>query len=430
MRKKIHIPQMVNVIVFCTVYRMTLQYIYIEMIAPRWAYYGFGDDFSLTRCFISWILFVPVPYILSRFTKNETVSRQILSLFLLISYVPTLVLYIYMPMSYLPLFILYYLIFVVAAEWIKTIKFKFRVYERKYSDTLVDFIGILISVIIIFIWAFYAHFNLQISFTDIYTTRLEAREYEIPFFLNYIRAISRSIIPLLAIYNLYKRRKIKFIFYLAIQFILFSIDGTKTTIFVILAGIAGYYIVHRRKAFISVMPQILSAIGIAAILEKFLIKTTSIADMIVRRIMFLPCLQNSQYYEYFSTHGIDFYRQSLGGILGASQYNDLIARIIGKTYYGSAAVNANNGLFSDAYANLGIAGVLILPIMIIIVLKIMEGAGQHIPQEVWTVCTIQTFMAFLSSSFFTVLVTHGVIFICIMLYMLSPRQDTESFNSE
>lgn len=192
--------------------------------------------------------------------------------------------------------------------------------------------------------------------------------------------------------------------------------------FVFLVGVAGYFLVENKKTFISLLPKFMTAISLLCIIETLILKTTSITDMFVRRIMFVPCLQNNQYYEYFSYHGIDFYRQSLGGILGKSKYDELLARIIGNVYYGNANVNANNGLFSDAYANLGIIGVFIMPIMITMVLKLMEGAARNIPQKVWTICSIQVFMSFLSSSFFAVLITHGVVLTCIVLYILSLRE--------
>lgn len=411
----------IKITILCIIYMLTLQWIYMNLIVTRYGYYGFEGDFNTVRCIISWLFLIPVPHLINSLRKKETISNIFLSIILFLNYIPMLVLNIYMNLECIYLFILYYIILFIIILKMPEIKFCIKnskkISSLKY-DSIVKIIGIFVAIIIIFIWIYYSHFNIEIGFGNVYEQRREARNYTMPVVIKYIFNMGKAIIPLLAIYCLYMRRRLSFIFYSIIQIITFFIDGTKSTFFLLICGIALYKIIQYGNKIILMIPIIFAGINISCILEKFIMSTTNINDFIIRRMMFVPCRLSEYYYDYFSENGIDYYRQSLGIILGDSKYELSIPRLIGKVCFNDPDMAANNGLFADAYANLGVIGVIILPIMIVFVLKIMEGVAHYLPKEIYAVTAIQASVAFISSSFFTTLLTHGIAFSIIMLYIL------------
>lgn len=425
--RKAYVNPTVKIIFFSIIYMLTLQWIYVKLIVTRYAHYGFISNFSFGKGIISWLLFIPVPLLINKFRKSEIFSNQFLALILFLNYMPMLVMNIYMDVECMPQFVLYYFMLIVANLFMPEIKIcikKTRKLKILRSDRAIKIIGILLIALVFFIWAFYSHFNVEIGFGNVYEQRIEARNYSMPALMTYAFSMARAIVPLLAIYYLYRRNKLWFIIYSIVQMMIFFIDGSKSAFFLLLAGIMAYYVIRKYKKIISLFPIIFTGINTICILEKIVINTTNISDIIIRRSMFMPCLLNNYYYDFFSKNGMDYYRQSLGSILGPSKYGTSIRYIIGEVYFSDSNMGANNGLFSDAYANLGIIGMILLPILIMLVLKIMEGAADYLPQEVWAISAIQASIAFISSSFFTVLLTHGVLFTIVMLYLLSSNNYT------
>lgn len=415
----------VKIIVFCILQKVLFEYVYTTIIFPLFQYYGFQNDFSLIRYIVSWLLYVPVPLFTIRGSNNETLSKQAVAFLLNIIYTPCLILYAYMSSTpFIILIVIYYLLMILTVNSTHAITIRLKLGNFHGFENIMIGIGYFLSFVVLFVWAYYARFRIQVDLLDVYAARIAARSFSAPRIVVYMRTMARGIIPLLVLYNLYKGKKMGAIYFAAIQLIQFFIDGSKTVVFVLLVGIFAYYFIERYDRIIDRIPEVMSIGAALAILENMILHTKFLANVVFRRVMFVPALMNYQYYELAQENGIDYYRQSLG-ILGNSRYSNDIARIIGQQYYGNDVANANNGLFADAYINLGAVGCILMPILIIIVLKIIEDAGEKLPKSVWAVCVIQAFFSFTSSSFFTVLITHGVILMIIMLYNLSPKDENE-----
>src|SRR5699024_5500416 len=126
-------------------------------------------------------------------------------------------------------------------------------------------------------------------------------------------------------------------------------------------------------------------------------------------------LLNYFYFDFFSINEFDYFRQSLLGNLGIkSPYSTRIARIIGSNYYGGGA---NNGLFSDAYYNLGTWGIIIMPLLIILALRLLDACTEGLSNKISIATVIILSINFISSSFFTVMISHGFLAVCFTLYV-------------
>ena len=411
----------VRIIAFCVLQKILLEYMYINIIFPTFEYYGFQKNFNLFRYVFSWIFYILVPLFTIKAAKSETLSKQAIAFLINIIYTPCLILYAYMENTPFIFFIvIYYTLMSITANYSKGIEIRVLTSRNCNLEKIVILIGYLLSFIILFVWIYYAKCHIQLNFTDVYIARSAARSFSEPQIINYARTMARSVIPLLAIYSLYKGKKIRFLYFVLIQGVQFFIDGLKSVVFIMVLGILSYFFIERYNRIIDKIPKFMSIATLLAIIEKVIFSTTNLSNMILRRVMFLPALMNYQYYEVAHSNGIDYYRQSLS-ILGKSKYDRVIARIVGLKYFGSETVNANNGLFADAYINLGFAGCIIMPILIVLIFKLIEKAGKKLPKSVWAVCVIQAFNAFTGSSFFTVLFSHGVALVIFILFNLSTN---------
>jgi len=417
MMYKLKLPSGTIPFVGCFAFFGFLQLIYISIIQPIWEYSGFVGDFNLRRNILSWIFFIPVAFIVAKTSKNMKLSWIIVSIILLCAYAPTLVLYIYTETRFIYLVVIYY--FVLMSALIISSRVDFTKLARINNNIILNLFGTFLSLIIIFIWARYAHFHIQLSLLDVYSQREEATSYAIPIIFRYIFSMSKSVIPLLVVFSLYEKRYKKAFFYLIVQYLGFCIDASKSAIFMCFIAIFMFYIIKRIKNYTSVIPWIMSTGILAAFVENRILNTIYISGVLYRRVLFVPALLNYDYFNYFSENVFDYYRGSIS-LLGESPYIIGIPYIIGD-FNGSGAA-ANNGLFSDAYANLGVAGMIIMPIMLIIILKILEIISKGLLPEVTVSVVVMVSITLISSSFFTNLLSHGILLTMVTL-LLIPKQN-------
>ena len=409
------------------VFRITMDLAYVYVIYPNFKYYGFGCDFDFFRFILSWVLTVPFIFLLKKLYKREKLSDAIISVITIFAFIPCMSLYTYMKTPFIILLIVYYMVFFLAAYFIPV--FSIPKISIKNQVKILYIISISLILLTVFIWAFYAKFHLQLSLFDVYETRLEAREYNIPVIFNYIRAMSRKVIPVLALYMLHTKKTGLFIALCVAQYLNFCIDASKSVLFSLVLGIAGYIIYSRFNKVTKYIPAAYSGFNIVGILSYLLFNFSGLINKFTRRLSYLPSLLNYFYYDYCKDFNPNFFAQGFLSILGVkSQFPTDIALIIGDKYFSDPATNANNGLFSDAYVNLGFAGMLLMPVLLVLALRFLDACAEGIPKRVLIVCLFDFSFAFIGSMFFTVMLTHGFVATCILLLFI-PKEHEEKGHS-
>lgn len=400
------------------IYRITLEFIYKYQINPEWAYSGFTIDYSIKSYSISWVaLLLSIPFIIKNYKKNKT-SNAIMTIFYLIAYIPGTVLMGYKPMKdeFLLFYLLYWLILTISQNTVPY--FKIKRISTKDSMVIFNLTLIMLSAVVLFVSYYYTGFRLNFSIFNVYELRSEASEYNMPVLLTYLFSASRAIFPTLIVYKLSSKKYKTALLLGFIQFLIFSVDGSKSVLFSLLLAFIGYGIYKKNRT--SWFVWGLSLINFVAILEKLILNSTYVMGIFIRRMLFLPQLLNYFYYDFFSKNEFDYFRQSIIGKLGfESPYSIRIPNIIGGTYYGSSA---NNGLFADAYYNLGLIGILLMPILVILALRFLDACSDKINIRLLIASIITSSLNLISSSFFTVMLSHGFIAVCFVLYML-PRNE-------
>ena len=84
-------------------------------------------------------------------------------------------------------------------------------------------------------------------------------------------------------------------------------------------------------------------------------------------------------------------------------------------------MRANNGLFTDAYMNLGEIGCLVYPFVYVAFFKFCESSFEGVNVELVMFVIIIMVITLNSSEFTTSLLTHGLFALCLLLYFL-PRK--------
>jgi len=219
---------------------------------------------------------------------------------------------------------------------------------------------------------------------------------------------------------------------IAIQVLAFLCDGSKSTLFslIIVIFLATKVKRSEHKAKIALNDKIklyliweLALINFAGLIEYKVFNSAFIYNYFIRRLFFVPARLHEKYYLFFSENPVDLFRQSILRRFGiASPYEKSIQTMIGARYFNDANLIANNGLFSDAYMNLGGYGVIIMPILLAFAFNFLDTCASNAEIIYLITPIISTSYVFMSSSFFTALATHGYLIMCLIIRMLSSKE--------
>lgn len=283
---------------------------------------------------------------------------------------------------------------------------------------IVDLVSIVCSLVVLYVSFVYAGFRIHLSLEDIYLLRMEARGYNMPTLLQYAHSASSNLVPICIVYYILKRKP-AFIFFLVFIGILnFSIAGHKSTLFKILLCLGLFY--ARKTDFKKVLLPIIIVLLLFCVLEFSIFNTNSIATIVVRRMFYMPNLLDSLFFSYVDSDN--------PLLFDSSAYSKLQFQI-GDYFFGSEDMRANNGFFSDAYANLGRLGCFVYPLIYSIIFRALFGAVANLHKAFVVYSSLLFVLTLGSSSFTTSLLTHGL-FALFVLLLLMPRQDEDESEDE
>ncbi|WP_242201476.1 hypothetical protein [Sphingomonas hankookensis] len=252
-----------------------------------------------------------------------------------------------------------------------------------------------------------------------YDIRAEARGFEAPFPINYLVSFADNLLPVLMIYLLTRRRWLFACAVMLVIFINFSISGQKQSLFVPMLGIIGFFAF---KEYVKTYALLLGCIlfTVACVAQAYFYDEIALHGIFTYRVLFIPTELNYSYYSYFQNNRFLYYNESLLKIFNHTPHEN-IQFLIGEFAIGDFTARANNGLFSDAYMNLGFVGVLIYPVILSALLRVIDGAVVGLPKSMIFVVVVYVSFVLISNTVTAALLTSGLIFLVILLYSF-PRQ--------
>lgn len=407
-------------IVAILIYKFLLDQSY-EQISISFAYQQFFyDGRTIESQAISWILaIVAIPAIKHVF-ESKSISGNVFAILILFSVIPTISAISFRSdygFIYIFLMTIFWTTFFVAWRMMKPIRFPrlARLQSKFYLLVLLILCG---AVLI------YSYINtgirLHFDLIEVYDIRAEARTFSAPFPLNYIVSLADNILPILMVYLLTRRNWLLATLTFFIIFINFSISGQKTAMFAPFLGAIGFFVFD--KTVPTKMLLVMSCIfTFLATWQTIVYDNNTLTGLFTYRVLFIPAELHYSYFRYFQYHDFLYFSQSFLRFFGdLGQEN--IQFLIGEYAIGDFSARANNGLFSDAYLNLGAIGVLIYPVIFALYLRILDGAAAALPKRMLFVIVLCVGFILISMTLPVALVTSGLIFLIFLLYTLPGDQ--------
>lgn len=400
------------------VWRVLLDTIYVTIISPAWWYTGLICSFDMGRCALAWAVFLLTLPSLANMVARKTPSDLGMVLLYLISFMPglTVVSYAELDQGFQLAFYTFWIGFIVVNATLPHMHF--RSVSKRHGLLVYGLATGVCSLVILFVWARYAHFRINLSLLNVYDLRADASEFNMPTILSYFYAACRGLAPVLLGYSLVRRNGGVILWNIVLTLLLFSVDGVKSVVFSAVVVIAAFFLV-KKTIEPSIFIYCFAALAIFAFMMS-LFGFSYVTETLLRRVAYLPNYLASAYYELSVHSGPDFFRQGFLRLFGAkSQYDIPLAQLVGSTYY--IGGNANTGLLADAVMNLGVIGPLLYPLLLVGLLRIAEACAEELPPFISSSCMILLVWHLTNSFFTTALLTHGVFAMFVLTYFL-PRE--------
>ena len=400
------------------IWRVLLDTIYVTFISPSWRYAGLTCSYDMGRCALAWVVFLMTLPSLANMIARKTPSDLGMVLLYLVSFMPglTVVSYAELEQGFQLAFYVFWIGFIAANAVFPHMHF--RSVSKRHGLLVYGLATGVCSLVILFVWARYAHFRINLSLLNVYDLRADASEFNMPTILSYLYAACRGLAPVLLGYSLVRRNSGVILWNTVLTLLLFSIDGVKSVVFSAVVVIAAFFLV-RKTIEPSIFIYCFAALAIFAFMMSFF-GFSYVTETLLRRVAYLPNYLASAYYELSVHSGPDYFRQGFLRLFGAkSQYDIPLAQLVGSTYY--IGGNANTGLLADAVMNLGVVGPLLYPLLLVGLLRIAEACADELPPFISSSCMILLVWHLTNSFFTTALLTHGVFAMFVLTYFL-PRE--------
>ncbi|WP_109391504.1 hypothetical protein [Proteus cibi] len=391
---------------------------YESFISIKYSYMGFLNKFSLFDFFISYSLlnFCFIYYI---FIKDDF-NRLICFFIIIFNTIPNSVLYSYQ-LSTIGI-ITWSLLAIPITNIILnlTIGIKFRKIKLTERSILFLLFSLMLLCLIPVILAHGIKLNFNVFlFKDIYDIRRESRLSNTSFSVYGYFWLAKVICPISIIYALEKKNKLLFIISSIVLLYLFMTTAHKS-VFLTLFVILGFYIgANNYNEKYSQITKATLVLFLVILFLRIIIDFEEPESLLIRRLFFIPSLLNYYFFDFFQS-SFTYYSNSYLSIIIDYPFDKTIPQLIGKAYFNSEEMSANNGYISDGYANLGHLGVFINICLASIVFKVLKNS--HFPPKYFGLIFI-TIYAIQGSAFSTFLFTHAGILILILAPILFNKRN-------
>lgn len=384
-----------------------------------WSYISFlmdsSFDFSILSFALAILIFVTDLYFLLKANKNKLVFI-VLSIFFLLLTIPSIIaftseMYPFKLLVYNQ--ILFFVIFFLS-------KFKLnfnKIPVLNKKQALYLFFTLITIGILPYLMIYGPHINLKnLVLLDVYETRRTMDALSNPYFGYTYSVFTKILIPLFIVLALELKNKFMVgagVLYL----VLFYLFGAHKTVYVALLIVFIFY----KLSFLSVVKKILllSNITILIAFVMAFVGFDYVWILTFRRIHFLPTLLDICYLDFFKGHPI-YWSDSVLRSLIDYPFKMNHANIIGKNYFNQPHMAANNGLISDGFMNFGTYGVLINIFLVSTFFMLLNSL--KIPSRYFGLFILVIF-SFISSSTFTVFLTHGgFVLMLISIFILNEKK--------
>lgn len=406
------------------IFKLLADLFYLTAIVKNYSYYGLNLEVNALRIVVGYLFFF---LILLRFTVkhifDKRPSSKLMLFFEIMYFIPGTTFFTFAKVEpgYVFFFIAFYILMLVALHFgNKLIKDKRLVVKEKVMEKkkkIFDIFIITLLVITVFYLLYYNGFQIKFDLSDVYKIRLQVRDMDIPTIINYLRNPTAILIPILLFICLKEKKIVKAIILIIIQLAMYAFGANKINLLSIALAIA-LAIVSKKQVYAWIF------LGLCAILIFGMIYFSinghldSITDILIRRTMFTPHKMGYDYFTCFSKLEPDYWRSSFLRFFGVQSPYGEITYFIGK--YNGTFSNCDNGLVGDAFGNFGYWSLFIYPFLFFAVFITYNLMCRGIKEEIIIFLSFMYVIVFYDAPFFTVMLTHGYIFMFLFFVFLYP----------
>lgn len=378
---------------------------------------GDGDfDFSVVRFLIAVVLFFINLRLLKSIPKTKLIFI-VLSIFFAILTIPSLIAFTSAGMYPIKLLV-YHQGFFAILFLLSKVRVDFnKVPVINKTQALYLLLVITTIGVVPYLIVYGPHINLRNLFLiDVYRTRAIMGELSNPYFGYTYSIFTKIIIPLIIVFGLELKKKI-WVLVGVLYLILFYLFGAHKTVYVGLLVVLVFY----RFSYEQSVKLIVKYSSILMVLFALLALVGYDYPWILsfRRVHFIPTLLDICYLDFFHDNYL-FWSDSILKSFVEYPYDVRATNLIGEVYFNRPDMSANNGLISEGYMNFGRWGVLINILIVSSYFAVLNSL--KIPAKYFGLLVL-TMFSFLSSSVFTVLLTHGALaLLLVSIFVLNNKK--------
>jgi len=406
------------IFLFLLLYRFILDFSYCLVIYFVWSYAKFGLNLNYFKLIESYLLLFVILFLIPK--TKEKLSNIIVGLLILLSYIPTLTLFAFVDQPRLYMY-------AITGFWILVFLFLkipiFSFVPLKHSQArilkYVIFFGL--SAIVFFQIYKYLGFSLNFNLIKVYEIRKKYIQANIPFSGYLFNWVGHIISPVFFAIFFTQRKWFLLGLVLFLQILLFSITGLKNFLFILLFVPVLIWVANRKDPIIWVAIGLIILI-LLGMLAYFLINDLWVLSLFTRRTLLVPAQLSFFYYDFFSKSGPIFLSQHrLFRNFLDYPYELLPSHLIGKVYFNSPEMGANNGIYADAYMNFGFLGFILWAFLLATILRLVDSLSKDKEAAITFVAIFMPILSIINSALFTTLLTHGLLLSLLLLYLL-PKE--------
>lgn len=400
--------------------------------------YSFASDYA--GCMGS--LHIVGPYILSlswflwRQVKRSSISDLFVSLLIVIYYVPGIVLYTYgnWNVQYLLFYVASILLICIWNEAFHVgrgriihddgeITCKERIPGLLYATSLLIACGVIAVVV------YYKGFSLTLDLSSSGRIRHQSLDLETPnVFIRFLN-FSARFIPVLLLLCLRNRKVLLSCLLVFAQFVLFSYDGTKYVLFVLIIAVPFMLlkqrITNRSLLLLYLLANLFVGVEILFTSEDHI---PLLANYGFRRESFVTNKIGFFYFDFFQSQEYLYYSEGVLKNVLDYPYEVPMPHVIADYAFGHPEMGANAGMCAEGFSQIGWWSLLVYPIAYVTVFKLFDLVFRRFRGRDAYISVFAAIMyaaSFIDGALQTVLSTFGLLPLLLMVVILFTYDGTK-----
>lgn len=409
-------------------YKVLLEIAYVQGVSYWYDYLGFVYEPNVIKAVVSYALSI---VLLINLPKKLSIDGVLINTYFSICVMP--ILSFYWLANKATIHVVYVILFFLIFRYVSSLdrsKLRITVFRtsNKYKVAL-EILFVLYIVLCLYLGIGRGGIDTRaFSFSLIYELRSEGGDDGI---WGYIASwCVKSFFPMFCIYFIYTKRYLKMLICLFLQIFMYLCYGFKayllSAIMTVVVYIIGKYCYERKKEsniwilsifVIGLLPSLFTKAG-----GLFGALCFSLNNTFAMRMIFEPARIAFGYFEFFSAQNKLYFSEGLIGKLFGLNYpygNEPIGFVLTRYMNGSSAVsNSNTGIVADSYAQLGVLGIILIPILAGLVILLIKKISRVLPNYFVIATLFYPVFMLNDNPLLTNILTNGWVIDIIMLVLL------------